>query len=115
MVSGPNPLQALEHATQRAGGQSALARICEVSQPTVCYWIKRLKQMPAEYVLRTEAATGVSRHCLRPDIYPLCATEAAASRRHGADQCTALLVGPLNRCTLRVAFNGIPELKDAAA
>ena len=26
--------------------------------------------MPAEYVLRTEAATGVSRHDLRPDIYP---------------------------------------------
>lgn len=26
---------------------------------------------PAEYVLKIEAATGVSRHELRPDLYPL--------------------------------------------
>ncbi|KNH02633.1 hypothetical protein J121_417 [Qipengyuania citrea LAMA 915] len=28
------------------------------------------KRLPAEYVLRVEAATDISRHDLRPDIYP---------------------------------------------
>lgn len=28
------------------------------------------KQLPAEYVLRAERFYGVSRHDLRPDIYP---------------------------------------------
>lgn len=71
--------------------------------------------MPAEYVLRTEAATGVSRHYLRPDIYPVEATEAPASRLHSVDQCPAPSDRPLDRSALRVAFNGHPELKGAAA
>lgn len=42
-----------------------------VSQPTVWRWLNQSKQLPAEHVLTAEAATGVSRHLLRPDIYPL--------------------------------------------
>lgn len=57
--------------------QSKLARICGVTQPTVWGWINKGRGLlPAEYVLAVEEATGVSRHELRPDIYPT--TERAA-------------------------------------
>lgn len=62
---------ALERAVALAGGQSALARICGVSQPSVWAWLKNDKPLPAEHVLKVEAATGVSRSDLRPDLYPL--------------------------------------------
>lgn len=41
-----------------------------VSQPTVWAWLNQNKPLPAEFVLKTEAETGISRHELRPDIYP---------------------------------------------
>lgn len=50
--------------------QQALADICGVTQTAVWKWLQSSKRLPAEYVLRVEAATGVSRHDLRPDIYP---------------------------------------------
>lgn len=62
--------EALVRAVEIIGSQQALADLCEVSQPTVWRWLNQSKQLPAEYVLRVEAATGVSRHLLRPDIYP---------------------------------------------
>lgn len=53
------------------GNQSALARICGVSQPTVWGWFNKGRGiLPGEYVLAVERATGVSRHVLRPDLYP---------------------------------------------
>lgn len=64
------PLEALQEAERRAGSQSALGRMCKRSQPTVWGWLNEIKQLPAEYVLPVEAGTGVSRHDLRPDIYP---------------------------------------------
>lgn len=42
-----------------------------VSQPTVWRWINQSKQLPPQHVIAAEAATGVSRHALRPDIYPV--------------------------------------------
>jgi len=47
-----------------------MSRICGVTQPAVWKWLQSGKRLPAEYVLTVEAATGVSRHLLRPDIYP---------------------------------------------
>lgn len=64
------PIQALEAAAELAGSQSALARICGVSQTATWKWLNARKSLPAEHVLKVEAATGVSRHLLRPDIYP---------------------------------------------
>lgn len=61
---------ALERAVEKAGGQSAFSRMHGVSQPTVWAWLNNSKPLPAEFVLKTEAETGVSRHDLRPDIYP---------------------------------------------
>lgn len=42
----------------------------KVSQPTVWRWLNQSKQLPPQHVLAAEAATGVSRHFLRPDLYP---------------------------------------------
>ena len=71
MDTPPTPYEALSDAVERAGSQSALARICGVSQTSVWKWLQSSKRIPAEYVLRVEAATGISRHHLRPDIYPV--------------------------------------------
>lgn len=65
------PLEALKVAVATAGSQASLAGICGVSQTAVWKWVRLSQRIPAEYVLRVEAATGVSRHQLRPDIYPI--------------------------------------------
>lgn len=92
------PLAALEAAASILGGQSALARLCRRSQPTVWKWLHTARQLPAEHVLAVEAATGVPRYLLRPDLYPvdLPASPArwfgvAAQARGVSDQTTALL------------------------
>lgn len=83
----PNPasLAALRTAIARAGSQTALARACGLTQPAISLWIKRNKPVPADYVLSIEAATGVSRHLLRPDIYPVEVVTAPAVG-HGVDR-----------------------------
>ena len=63
-------MRGIKHAVKKAGGQAALAKALEVSPARVWNWINRDPQVPAEMVLRIERATGVSRHLLRPDIYP---------------------------------------------
>jgi DNA-binding transcriptional regulator YdaS (Cro superfamily) len=70
MDTAPTPFEALKQAVAVAGSQSELARICGISQPAVWRWVQSSKRVPADYVLRIEAKTGVSRHYLRPDIYP---------------------------------------------
>jgi TorA maturation chaperone TorD len=56
----------LETAIHAAGGIGALARTLGISQPSVSNW----QQVPAHRVLAVEAATGVPRGVLRPDLYP---------------------------------------------
>lgn len=67
---------ALKSAVDAAGSQSAMARIVGCSPQAVSKWVNLGKVCPAEYVLKVEAATGVSRFDLRPDLYPR--TEALA-------------------------------------
>ena len=55
----------LDEAIRVAGGVGALARKIGISQPSVSNW----SRVPAERVLSVEAATGVSRAMLRPDLY----------------------------------------------
>lgn len=57
-------------AVRRAGSQSAFARIIGRSQPTVYEWLRGNRPLPAEHVLTVERETGVSKHLLRPDLYP---------------------------------------------
>jgi len=48
--------------------QKALAQKAGVDQSTISRWLKY--GPPAEEVIRLEKLTGISRHKLRPDIYP---------------------------------------------
>lgn len=63
--------EALLSACREYGSQQAMADDLGVTQPTIWRWLNQSKQLPPEYVLRVETATGVSRHQLRPDIYPI--------------------------------------------
>ncbi len=71
MTDLESSVQAFHRAIQTIGGQSAFGRLIGRPQSTVWEWVDRRKQIPAEFVLKVEAATGISRHELRPDIYPL--------------------------------------------
>lgn len=63
--------KALEKACKEAGGQKPLADRIRTTQSQVWYWLRRSKNgVPAEFVLPIERETGVSRHDLRPDLYP---------------------------------------------
>lgn len=55
----------LDRAIDAAGGVAQLARKIGIAQPSVSNW----KRVPAERVIAVEAATGVSRQELRPDLY----------------------------------------------
>ncbi len=70
MQTAATPFEALKTAVSEAGSQSALARICGISQTAVWKWLQSSKRLPAEYCLVVERETGVSKHLLRPDIYP---------------------------------------------
>lgn len=63
----------IEKAVRIAGGQAALARGCETSQPRIWQCIHRNQRIPADLVLPIERATcgQVTRHELRPDLYPV--------------------------------------------
>ncbi len=55
----------LEEAISAVGGVSELARRLGISQPSVSNW----NRIPADRVLSVEAATGIARGILRPDLF----------------------------------------------
>jgi len=63
---------ALDRAIKAAGGPAELARFIteqheSISAQAICGW----KRCPPARVLVVEKASGVPRHELRPDIYPV--------------------------------------------
>jgi DNA-binding transcriptional regulator YdaS (Cro superfamily) len=63
VIDRPEPIQ---RAIDQAGGLVALAGLLRVAPSTLSEW----RRIPAERVLAVEQASGVSRHELRPDLYP---------------------------------------------
>ncbi|TCP65893.1 YdaS family helix-turn-helix protein [Sphingomonas sp. PP-CE-1G-424] len=61
----------LAEAVRKVGSQSAFARLVGKSQTSVYGLLRDNKPLWAESVLAVEAATGVSKEQLRPDIYRL--------------------------------------------
>jgi DNA-binding transcriptional regulator YdaS (Cro superfamily) len=51
--------------------QAQLANELGVKSPAICKWERG--RVPAERVIDVEKLTGVPRHELRPDIYPVAA------------------------------------------
>jgi TorA maturation chaperone TorD len=81
MIEGWMSDRGLEEAIRAAGGTTELARRIGVSQPSVSNWLR----VPAGRVLAVEAATGVARTILRPDLYaetPLTEVEAARAQEY---------------------------------
>ena len=63
--------KAIVKAVAVAGSQSSLARTLRCTPQNV-QRMCATGHVPAKHVLKIEAATGVSRHDLRPDLYPDC-------------------------------------------
>lgn len=55
----------LRRAIKIAGGQRALARLLGIREQSLNQW----KTVPAHRILAIEAATGIPREELRPDLY----------------------------------------------
>lgn len=62
-------MNSIERAVQAAGGPKAVAEKLEIKRQAVEKWIKH-ERLPADRVLIIEALSGISRHELRPDLYP---------------------------------------------
>ena len=69
MPSKSRKPSAIQRAAAAVGGQSALARAVNVAPQAVQKWCAT-GNVPAERVIPVEAISGVSRHDLRPDLYP---------------------------------------------
>ena len=65
-------IAALERCIQILGSQYKVADAVGVRQPSVSHQVRHGTAVPAEWCLALEAATGgrVTRHELRPDLYP---------------------------------------------
>lgn len=92
MVSGPTPFEAFELAVSRASGQSAFARIVGCTPGNISQLIKKRAVLPGRFVLAAERELGVSRHLLRPDLYPHDAAHSAPSLSGGVVSPAAPIV-----------------------
>lgn len=73
---------ALLEATRAAGSVTKLAALLGVAPQAISQW----RQPPATRVLAIERVTGVSRHDLRPDLYPL---ESPSPKRRAKQRAPA--------------------------
>jgi TorA maturation chaperone TorD/DNA-binding transcriptional regulator YdaS (Cro superfamily) len=80
--------EALDAAIAALGGMEAFQAALGVARRTVYLW--KQQGIPAERVPEVEAATGISRHRLRPDLWPA-AAPAADPVREGRANLYALL------------------------
>lgn len=69
----------ITEGAKRLGGVVALGNAIGVGYRSFYAWSK----IPPQHVLNFERATGISRHKLRPDLYPL---ERRAKRKNGGRQ-----------------------------
>lgn len=60
------PQTPIEKAIKESGGGAALALALNLTRQAVYQW----KTVPPQHVLEVERISGVSRHDLRPDLYP---------------------------------------------
>lgn len=88
------PQEAFRKAVDSAGGQSAFGRIVGCTQGNIWQLLRKGSALPAHYVLKAEAGTGVSRHDLRPDLYPRETGPIAASARQVAFHDGGEMKGP---------------------
>lgn len=67
--------QALQQAIAKAGGAKSLADALSISRQAIEQW----EVCPPPRVLQVERITGVPRHLLRPDFYPIAEPERGSA------------------------------------
>lgn len=94
---------ALGKVIEIVGGQTQLARLLGVKQANVWHWLNKAERVPGEYVLAIEKATGgqVTRHDLRPDLYPDADAPDALPSVPEEDLWRAQIYALLGRCLAR--------------
>lgn len=100
---------ALARAIRAVGSQTAFGELLGKRQSVVSGWLLRETPLPAEFVLKVEAATGISRHELRPDIYPLELTSGASALASAGDPL------PVGRTPACPSAGPDPEPADTAS
>jgi TorA maturation chaperone TorD len=102
----------LSEAIRAAGGVGELARQIGISQPSVSNW----NRVPAERVVSVEAATGVDRGVLRPDLYGRPSTAGDMDEIDAARaQEYALLGALLTRAPDAALLSGLSKLRADAS
>jgi TorA maturation chaperone TorD len=102
--------QGLHEAILAVGGVSELARRIGIAQPSVSNW----DPVPAERVLSVEAATGVPRVRLRPDLYREAAVTAPDDVDAGRAQEYALLASLLSAAPSQELLSALATLRGDA-
>lgn len=79
-------INALRAAKRILGSESAVAEVVGVKQPSVNYILNKADKVPAEWCIPLERATAakgeiISRHQLRPDLYPVADEEPIRPER----------------------------------
>jgi TorA maturation chaperone TorD len=90
----------LGEAIRAVGGVTELARRIGISQPSVWNW----SRVPADRVVAVEAATGVARAVLRPDLYAETSDtvdDTAAARAQEYTLLAALITRPPDAALLK--------------
>jgi len=59
----------ITEAVNAVGGQVVLAKILDVNPSLISQWVTGRLKVAARHCLAIKAATGVSRHDLRPDVF----------------------------------------------
>jgi DNA-binding transcriptional regulator YdaS (Cro superfamily) len=60
----------IKGAILESGGYAAVARQLGVTRASVWDWVNISCRVPAERAIPLEQVIGLSRHVIRPDIYP---------------------------------------------
>lgn len=71
MVDAPPESVAFGEAIRAAGGQTALAKLVGVTQGAIWQRFNSGKPVAPLWVLPIERELKISRHVLRPDLYPI--------------------------------------------
>ncbi len=61
------PKEAIAAAASNVGSKAALARHLGLTRAAISQW----QSVPPHHVLTVERLSGISRHELRPDLYPM--------------------------------------------
>ena len=81
MAIEPESDSALAEAVRKAGSQSAFGRLINKRQSTVRSWLVSNTLLPGEFCRAVEAATGVSKYRLNPDVFGAEPTGDVATQR----------------------------------